>query len=244
MIYFFTGEYLIDSDINLENIKAVLEATQEEFCFSDSFDPGFISDLCQWGFLPMAMMIEEIPVLLIKLHEYRSILEFENLHIPKNVKKQSRKYSLSVDQAFDICVENINNQHWDSWLYPSLVQSMSYIHFNGSYKTNFHSIELWDNDELIAGELGYSVGSVYTSLSGFYNRDSAGTIQLCATARLLEYLGYSYWDLGMDMAYKNKLGAVAFKRNSFLEKHKEAVKNQSSLICKYKNAREIIDFFW
>lgn len=59
-----------------------------------------------------------------------------------------------------------------------------------------HTIEVWDGDDLVAGEVGISVGQIYMSLTGFCHQSGAGTVQLQALGRLLGQLGFKLWDLG------------------------------------------------
>ena len=82
---------------------------------------------------------------------------------------------------------------------------------------------------LVAGELGYTTGSVYTSLSGFCTRSDRewrhfGNLQLLLLAKALETRGYAFWNLGHPgMAYKRALGAQTLPRRKFLARWLEAI---------------------
>ena len=87
------------------------------------------------------------------------------------------------------------------------------------------SIELWDKSKtiLIAGEIGYKTGSVYTSLTGFCLKDKKynnfGKLQMVLLALYLENNDYSFWNLGHPyMQYKFDLGAISFSREEFLKR--------------------------
>ncbi len=67
------------------------------------------------------------------------------------------------------------------------------------------------------GEIGYAVGSIYTSLSGAYNTSGTGTIQLCCTGKILEEMGFKYWDFEMSHPYKLALGAKEIPRLEWSE---------------------------
>mmetsp|Transcript_27871 Transcript_27871/g.44903 ORF Transcript_27871/g.44903 Transcript_27871/m.44903 type:complete len:322 (-) Transcript_27871:172-1137(-) len=100
---------------------------------------------------------------------------------------------------------------------------------SASFKFGVHSIEMWDvsaasgDDEkkvLVAGDIGYTVGGCYTSMTGFRAAGTAGagTAQLVATGALLRNLGFSFWDLGMVLKYKTELGGVTHSREDFIKR--------------------------
>ena len=224
-----------------DELKVPVEVLNElptEFCWSQNLSPEFVAELCRRGFLPMADLTQQggrAPrcVLLPKLHEERCVLEFADLHVSRKLRRAARGCVLTVDRAWDAVVRGCREQHGDGcWLHAPLVATFKALHtpqhadggVGPAAKTaaaaaagvRMHSFELWQEGRLVAGEIGYSMGACYTSLSGFFSKASAGTLQCVATARVLEGLGYAFWDLGMVLPYKLRLGARTVARLKFL----------------------------
>ena len=83
-----------------------------------------------------------------------------------------REYTLTVDTAFDRVVESIQwhtytSRPGDCWLSRELAQKLK-------SSGGFHTVELWHGDELIAANLGYTLGDVYSGLTKFYSRSHSG----------------------------------------------------------------------
>lgn len=172
------------------------------------------------GYLPTAYGPVEGPVdyiLLPKLHQERCIVNFEDLHVTRSARTNSRNYQLSVDTAFDKVVEKCLEQHGESWLHPPIVDGFKRLFRSGGVgQVKMHSIEVTREGQLVAGELGYSVGKTYCSLSGFTAVGGSGSVQCLGLALLLHERGFDFWDLGMGMEYKVKMGAREISRVDFL----------------------------
>jgi len=209
----------------LEHVKDM----QEEFVFCVSFEPKLMADFARNGFLPMCIQCAaDLAAFTPKLHRSRSLLDFTDLYVSKNTRKKSKKFRVTVDKCFDFCLQQCCVQHGDHcWFYPALIQSYRNIFDQndngGVLGVTLHSIEVWSNSgSVVAGEVGYAVAGVYTSLSGFKLLDSAGTIQLSVVPAILQSCGYDFWDLGMHMDYKGKLGAKKTPRKEFLRRLSES----------------------
>merc|ERR1719399_108040 len=78
---------------------------------------------------------------------------------------------------------------------------------------------------MIAGEIGFTIGRVYTSMSGFYDLPGSGTVQLVCLGKWLERNNYAFWSLGHcyspQMDYKRQLGHRIYPRADFLQKLRE-----------------------
>ena len=96
-----------------------------DFCWSLCFTAAFLRALIFEGFLPIAAELgggTGLFVLLPKLHTQRCILSFPDLHVPKKVRKRAcrKRYSLTVDDAFEDIMAGCLEQHGASWLHPPL----------------------------------------------------------------------------------------------------------------------------
>jgi Leu/Phe-tRNA-protein transferase len=215
-------------------VNAMLETGySEEFCVSPSFDPDFIARLMEAGFLVMSAEFGEYYVLLPKLHLVRSALFFENLHIKKSVKRYLNRYELRPDSDFDYIIDRCVEIHGNDWLTPPLVDAIKIIReratgmaaseADGMAAGNVRPVAfaLYRDGKIVAGEFGVRSGGVYTSYSGFYDENNAGTVQLILTARYLQDKGYAFFDLGMPLDYKTNLGAEDISPEEFVRRFRE-----------------------
>jgi Leu/Phe-tRNA-protein transferase len=241
--YTSTGYLLISPEDNCHRIVDAMLAIgyTEEFCIALDFSPEFVARLMEAGFLVMSSEIDREEdgdqdsengpeyILLPKLHLVRSALFFENLHIKKSIRRFLNRYELRPDTDFELILDRCVQVHGADWLTPPLVSSIKKIRKNARtiqpvlsagdrraaavYPTSF---ALYREGKLVAGEFGVIAGRVYTSYSGYYDEDNAGTVQMILTTRYLEQQDFSFFDLGMPLEYKSDLGATDISPEEFV----------------------------
>jgi Leu/Phe-tRNA-protein transferase len=200
----------------------------DEVCVSRDFNPRFISDLCGAGFLVMSELFPpeeeggEAPAILFpKHHMVRSCLFFPDLHIKKSIRPKLPRYELRFDSDFETVVENCVKTHGDAWLTAPLVHAIKSVRELPALKSGPRvrpvSFALYHEGKLAAGEFGIVAGRVYTSYSGYFEEENAGTVQMILTSRWLEGNGFAFWDLGMPLPYKLTLGAREIGRKEFIK---------------------------
>jgi Leu/Phe-tRNA-protein transferase len=233
-----------------------VEHSHGDFFVSTHFSPILISQLMAEGFLPIATPRYLVP----KLHKQRMVIYplidpktgKIRVHTGKSTKKKCKKFSLTLQKDFNGVIEGCHRQHGVGWLYPPIVHAFAKLHRatcenNGvmvrlgsdgeSVTLRLITVEVWnEKHELVGGEIGYSIGTMYTSLSGFACEDSAGSVQLAALGNLLAQQHFDLWDLGMGLDYKTRLGAEEMERPTFVETvHMLRGKEQPPLACESKN---------
>ncbi|MDR2402889.1 MAG: GNAT family N-acetyltransferase [Spirochaetaceae bacterium] len=249
MYFCKTGEILINpGDDPRQIVDFMLYINySKEFCFAMSFDPAFIADLMGAGFLVMSARFADQPenpgesryLLLPKLHLTRSVLFFPDIRETKTVRRLLKRYELRFDTDFDRILNRCVEVHGNDWLTPPLLESIRLIRerslrftlrhpgkpvFTGSYlPVRPVSFGVYRDEKLVAGEFGIIAGKVYTSYSGYRDEDSAGTVQMVLTGNYLQEKGFAFWDLGMPLPYKNRLGAFNVDPPQFVELFRRSV---------------------
>jgi Leu/Phe-tRNA-protein transferase len=204
----------------LHRVVPLLEERGGDFCASLRTDPEMVALTCRAGFLPMSEDVTGREVLLIKSHEHRCVLDPEELHVSRSTRRRARGLLLRIDYGFDSCLAAIVDYHADRWLSDSLCAALVSLHRAPLHGVRARSVELYAGRDLIAGEVGYTCGGVYTSMAGFHVRSGAGSVQLAALGVVLRRAGFVFWDLGMEMEYKRALGARVVARRPFLERYR------------------------
>ena len=214
----------------------VLSDMSRSHYWTDVWDPSFYVALAREGFISIAHEHADFgPVLLPELQCSYAVLDWANLHQSRNVRRLRHSGRMEAD-AIEFRVERdpeavmraLTRHHGkECWLIESYRRLMAGLAAEGGPDDVGFSLcatELWSlrTGELVAGELGYSIGCIYTSLSGFcMPGDGAwrdfGTLQLVLLAEVLRDSGYAFWNLGHPhMEYKQALGARVVGRSDFL----------------------------
>ena len=236
--YLPTGHIFIGPEDDCEQVVDAMLETEynEEFCLApfvhgkQDFNEEFIHRLMEAGFLVMSAELKnedpkedeiEIPpepfyILLPKLHLIRSILFFPELHIKKSILPFLSRYELQVNTDFDSIVDKCVQIHGADWLTPPLVEILKSLHMK-NIPTKPTSFGVYREGKLMAGEIGVVTGRVYTSYSGYYEEDNAGTVQTILMAQWLDKAGFDFLDLGMPLDYKTRLGARDISPSRFVE---------------------------
>jgi Leu/Phe-tRNA-protein transferase len=220
---------VLDEPEDLSLAAVLVEAMGSEFCASLRLDPAMVAATCCYGYMPMGFELEGYDLLLIKCHDTRSVIDFENLHVSGSTVRRARGLVLEIDRDFDGCLAATVAAHVDRWLVEPLCASLASLHRDPQRGVRAHSVEVRADGRLVAGEVGYTCGAVYTSLAGFHSLSGAGSVQLVCLGRILERAGFSFWDLGMDLEYKRRLGARLLEREEFLRRYKNESEKKATL---------------
>ena len=227
--YLPSGHIFIDPEDDCDKVVDAMLKTDysEEFCFARDFDEEFISRLMEAGFLVMSAELRDEQseenakapffILLPKLHLLRSALFFPDLHIKKSIRPFLNHYELKVDTDFDCILDKCIQIHGSDWLTPPLAGILRSIRNRKNSRIKPISFAVYREGELKAGEIGVVIGRVYTSYSGYYEEDNAGTVQMILMAQWLEKTGFDFLDFGMPLDYKAALGAKDIFPNRFVE---------------------------
>lgn len=150
----------------------------------------------------------------------RAILEFSELHIPKSLRKtrERTKFNFTIDKAFsDViysCAKIKRSGQRGTWITQDIYDSYIELHRLGVV----HSVEVWENDELVGGLYGVDAGGVFCGESMFHLRSDASKLAFLYLVEHLKARGSTWVDIQVMTPHFELLGAKEIPRDSFLGK--------------------------
>jgi leucyl/phenylalanyl-tRNA--protein transferase len=170
------------------------------------------------GIFPMARQHDD-PRLYWVDPEKRGVLPLENFHLPRSLKKTLKRgvFQFSVDQCFDdvmrLCGEPTAERP-ETWINAEIVRLFTELHQAGLA----HSVETWQDGELVGGLYGLSIGSAFFGESMFSRRSDASKVALAFLVAVLKRGNYTLLDTQFVTDHLAQFGTTEISRRDYLQK--------------------------
>jgi len=220
--------HALDDDVMFPPAEQALTEPDGLLAFSRNITLARLESAYRQGIFPWYS--DDQPVLWWS-PESRMVLDCEKFHashsLRKRLKKIARDQSLgdlrscvvTVNCAFNAVLEGCAtrgdaSQNASTWITPHMQQAYKAWHQQG----RVHSIEAWQNDELVGGLYGVSIGATFFGESMFTRATDASKIALAHLVKFLKRQNVSFIDCQMVTNHLGTLGASPINRANFLSR--------------------------
>jgi leucyl/phenylalanyl-tRNA--protein transferase len=158
---------------------------------------------------------EESPILWYAPHE-RFVLFPQKLKLSKTMRKllKTNKFKLTFDTAFpDViraCATISREDQLGTWITNDMEKAYIQL-FELGYA---HSVEVWENDQLVGGLYGVEMNSIFCGESMFSKVSNASKVALIS---LCQNKNYKLIDCQVHSDHLESLGAELISTNQFME---------------------------
>ena len=179
-------------------------------------EPALLEEAYARGIFPWP--VEGYPLLWFSPPE-RGLIFFDELHVPRSLARERRRtrFTFTFDRAFDrvirACRTVVRAHEKGTWITPDVVRGYCEFHRRG----RAHSVEAWEDGELVGGLYGVDAGGAFAGESMFHLRPNASKLALLHLIEHLRARGLEWLDIQVLTPHTEALGARLVPREEFLE---------------------------
>ena len=152
----------------------------------------------------------------------RGIVPLDGLVVSRSLRRSLRDFEVRVDTAFDDVVAGCADPSRDAgWITADVAAAYGELHRLGWA----HSVETWQDGELVGGLYGVAIGGLFAGESMFHRVRDASKVALVALVELLrdEHAADRLLDVQWVTPHLAGLGAVSVPRPTYLALLERAV---------------------
>ena len=156
--------------------------------------------------------------------ELRGVLPLERFHVPRKLRRRLRRgdFEVRCDSAFDevirACAEPSASRR-DTWINATIEKL-----YNDLFSAGFaHSVECWQEDRLVGGLYGVSLGAAFFGESMFSREPDASKVALVHLAMRLRKGGFLLLDTQFVTEHLRQFGAVELDREHYRSRLAKAI---------------------
>lgn len=149
--------------------------------------------------------------------EYRGLIPLgSDFHVPRKLKKfvRSRPFEVHLDRDFEsvmhACAASGEGRR-ETWINKEIIRLYTGLHRMG----HAHSVECWQDGELVGGLYGVSLKGAFFGESMFSRTRDASKVALIYLVTLLNHGGYSLLDAQFVTDHLRQFGAFEVPRKRY-----------------------------
>lgn len=175
------------------------------------------------GIFPMAENRDDPEIFWVD-PKRRGIFPLDGFHISRSLARAMRqsRFEMTINHDFNGVVAACADRT-DTWINAEIAQLYSGLHDVG----HAHSLELWEEDALVGGVYGVTLGAAFFGESMFSRRTNASKMALAALVERLNRAGFTLFDTQFLTDHLASLGAVEISRRTYHRRLDQA-KTQSA----------------
>ncbi len=161
----------------------------------------------------------------------RAVLEFDELHVPRSLRKdyQNTKFTFTINRDFRGVIEKCSKikraGEAGTWITAEFINAYTEFHLAG----RAHSVEVWRGEEMVGGLYGVDADGVFCGESMFHLEPNASKMALLHLVAHLKSRGATWLDIQVMTPHFEVLGAKEISRCQFLDKLAETQKQDLRL---------------
>lgn len=146
----------------------------------------------------------------------RGVIRLDQFHVPRRLRRTVRKgvFEVTFDRAFEEVIERCADSTEGrprTWINDRIIELYTILHHQG----HGHSVECWQDDELVGGLYGISLGAVFFGESMFSRRTDASKVALVHLVAALLGGGFRMVDTQFITQHLARFGAIEIPRNEY-----------------------------
>lgn len=148
----------------------------------------------------------------------RFVLFPDELKVSRSMRPyfNQRKFTVTFDRQFETvmrqCAARRRPRQGGTWITKGMIRGYTQLHEKGYA----HSVEVWQEEELVAGLYGIALGRIFFGESMFTNVNNASKFGFITLVRHLKAHGFRLIDCQQETGHLASLGARSIPRRKFL----------------------------
>ena len=157
----------------------------------------------------------------------RSVLEFEDLHVSRSLRRVIRKgpYEVRVDEDFEGVIRACADRE-ETWIDAEIIDAYLRLHHAGKA----HSVEAYREGELVGGLYGVTLGAAFMGESMFTRARDASKVCLVSLVERLKERGFVLLDCQIQNPHLARMGAREIPEIEYLRRLEQALRLERSFV--------------